>query len=115
MNKYHARKCLCTCGHTHDSQKEAERCFELNILCGIGKIKSLQIQRKFVLIPPHKYKQYDMPNEREVSYIADFTYIEDGKLVVEDTKGYKTKDYIIKRKLFKEKYCQNGDTIFKEI
>jgi hypothetical protein len=37
--------------------------------------------------------------EREVSYVADFVYTQDGKTIVEDTKGFKTKDYIIKRKL----------------
>lgn len=39
--------------------------------------------------------------ERECSYIADFEYFDKqaGKMVVEDTKGFKTKDYTIKRKL----------------
>ena len=37
--------------------------------------------------------------ERECSYIADFVYIKNGKIVVEDTKGVRTKEYIIKRKL----------------
>ena len=39
--------------------------------------------------------------EREVSYKADFVYFDIGlnKCVVEDTKGFRTKDYIIKRKL----------------
>lgn len=37
--------------------------------------------------------------ERAVNYIADFVYQENGQKVVEDTKGFKTKDYILKRKL----------------
>jgi hypothetical protein len=37
--------------------------------------------------------------EKECAYIADFVYKEDGRIVVEDTKGFRTKDYIIKRKL----------------
>ena len=37
--------------------------------------------------------------ERAAHYIADFVYMEDGKKVVEDTKGFRTKDYILKRKL----------------
>lgn len=34
-------------------------------------------------------------------YVADFVYIDkrSGEKIVEDTKGFKTKDYIIKRKL----------------
>ena len=31
--------------------------------------------------------------------VADFVYVENGEKVVEDTKGMKTRDYIIKRKL----------------
>ena len=37
--------------------------------------------------------------EREVCYIADFVYQENGKTIVEDTKGYRTTDYILKRKM----------------
>ena len=42
--------------------------------------------------------------ERECSYKADFVYGEDGKTVVEDVKGFRTKEYIIKRKLMLERY-----------
>ena len=31
--------------------------------------------------------------------MADFVYVRDGQTVVEDAKGVRTKDYIIKRKL----------------
>lgn len=39
--------------------------------------------------------------ERSVKYIADFVYTDKatGQTVVEDTKGVRTKEYIIKRKL----------------
>jgi hypothetical protein len=37
--------------------------------------------------------------ERRCVYVADFVYTEDGKKVVEDTKGMRTKEYVIKRKL----------------
>ena len=36
-----------------------------------------------------------------VTYVADFVYFEGDKLIVEDTKGFRTKDYIIKRKLMR--------------
>ena len=44
--------------------------------------------------------------ERPVEYVADFVYWDVKKccLVVEDTKGVKTKEYIIKRKLMLYKY-----------
>ena len=95
-------------GLTFDSKKEARRYMDLSLLARAGKIENLQMQVKFVLIPA----QYEPDTigkrggvkrgkliERECSYVADFVYTEDGKLVVEDTKGFKTKDYIIKRKL----------------
>ena len=52
----------------------------------------------FGLIPPQRVNGKLV--EREVKYIADFTYItKDGKFVVEDTKGIRTDVYRIKRKL----------------
>lgn len=111
--KYHNKKCICSQGHSHDSKKEAKRCNELHILQKMRYISNLEIQRKFTLIESRKYE--DMPDERSVSYVADFCYMQDGKLIVEDAKGYRTKDYIIKRKIFKDKYCRSGDIIFREV
>ena len=42
--------------------------------------------------------------EKECSYIADFAYFQNGHLVVEDTKGFRTEGYKIKRKLMLERY-----------
>ena len=92
MSKYGNVKTTTSDGITHDSIKEANRWCELKLLERAGKIKHLQRQVKYHLIP----KQV---GEREVCYIADFVYHENGKLVVEDVKGKRTKDYIIKRKL----------------
>jgi hypothetical protein len=111
MNKYHNRKVITSDGISHDSQREANRWCELKLLERAGKIKDLQRQVKFVLIPAQVevYERYGKKGQRlndgerviekECAYIADFTYTENGKKVVEDTKGMKTKDYIIKRKL----------------
>ena len=95
-------------GITYDSQKEANRHAVLKMLERSGKISDLQHQVKFVLIPA----QYEPDTvgkrggvkrgkllERECSYIADFVYTENGKQVVEDSKGFRTADYKIKRKL----------------
>ena len=110
MNKYHNIKTTTSDGVTHDSIKEANRWCELKLLERAGRISDLQRQVKFVLIPAqYEYEYNDRKNkwlkskciERECSYIADFVY-QDGdtnEMVVEDTKGKKTKDYIIKRKL----------------
>ena len=91
-NKYHNIKTKTADGIVHDSRKEARRWCELKLLEKAGKITDLQRQVKFELIPKQD-------GERACHYVADFVYTEDGKKVVEDTKGSKTKDYIIKRKL----------------
>lgn len=101
MNKYHNQHVRTSDGIVHDSQWEATRWTELKLLERAGKIKNLNRQVKFVLIP--KQVEYVGKKvkvvERECSYIADFVYQENGQTIVEDTKGLRTKDYIIKRKL----------------
>lgn len=94
--KYHSRKVVVD-GESFDSVKEYRRWCELKLLERAGKIVDLKKQVKFELIPPQKVD--GKIAERACTYVADFVYREDGKTVVEDTKGYKTKDYIIKRKL----------------
>lgn len=116
--KYHSKKAKCAAGHIHDSKKEATRCNELTLLQKEGQISDLEQQVRFELIPSMKYT--DMPNERACVYIADFVYFKDNVMFVEDTKGFKTPEYIIKRKLFKQKYCKCESefyhkVIFKEL
>jgi hypothetical protein len=93
---------------TFDSVKEYRRFCELSLLEKAGKITELKRQVKCVLIPAQYEPDTIGPRggvkrgkliERECAYIADFVYVQDGKLVVEDTKGFRTTDYIIKRKL----------------
>lgn len=110
--KYHNRKTVVD-GIVFDSRREARRYGELKLLERIGRITELRLQVPFELVPVQRaistsvYKRGAKAGqlkpgtviESAVKYVADFTYIEDGKLIVEDTKGAKTKDYIIKRKL----------------
>lgn len=110
-NKYHAKK-IQTPDGVFDSKKEYNRWCELKLLSRAGKITDLQRQVPFELIPA-QYETYERYNartherisdgtrcvERAVKYIADFVYTEDEKTVVEDTKGMRTADYVIKRKL----------------
>ena len=91
MSKYHAKKVTIN-GITFDSKHEAERWQELQILQRAGVIEQLKRQVRFDLIP-------NQNGERGVYYKADFTYLQNGELVVEDAKGFKTPEYIIKRKL----------------
>jgi hypothetical protein len=96
MSKYRSRK-ITRDGMTFDSVKEYKRFCELSLLLKAGAITDLERQVKFVLIPSQRIDGKVV--ERPCTYIADFSYRENGKLVIEDTKGFKTKDYIIKRKL----------------
>ena len=86
----------------YDSQKEANRAFELALLLKGGVIKNLERQKRFEIVPKTK-------DERAVFYQSDFVYqvVESGKLICEDVKSdatRKDKVYIIKRKLFKYLY-----------
>lgn len=114
-NKYGSRKSVCSEGHTHDSAKEAARCSQLHLLQKAGEIADLEIQKEFVIIPAVGYGA-PMKNERKSCYKADFVYFDKalGKTVIEDSKGMRTKEYILKRKLVKQLYCQDGKTIFIE-
>jgi hypothetical protein len=96
MSKYNSRKVKAD-GMVFDSRREFLRWNELVLLQKAGKISNLQRQVKFELIPSQKAEGKVV--ERQCSYTADFVYERDGKVIVEDTKGFKTKDYIIKRKL----------------
>jgi len=76
-------------------------------------ITDLQRQVEYLLIP----SQYRNVNgkrvcvERPCKYKADFVYKEKGQLVVEDVKGFRTPEYVIKRKLMLERY----DIVIKEV
>ena len=50
---------------------------------------------------------------RAIKYIADFQYIEDGNIIVEDVKGMKTSVYQMKKKMFLKKYGE--ELIFREV
>ena len=86
-------------GITFDSKKEAARYAELRLLLRAGVISDLRRQVRFELIP----KQTDENGktiESSAAYIADFVYKDkDGNNVVEDTKGFRTDTYVLKRKL----------------
>jgi len=81
-----------------DSKAEAQRYAHLLNLQSWGDISNLKTQVRFELIP--QTKKPSGGHERKCEYVADFVYTDkNGKQIVEDVKGVKTKDYIIKRKL----------------
>lgn len=112
-SKYYNVKTRALDGTVFDSYKEARRYDQLALLQKAGKITDLQRQVKYELIPAQyeTYERYSKKGERlkdgtrlierNVVYVADFVYTdaETGENIVEDTKGVRTKDYILKRKL----------------
>lgn len=101
MSKYNSKKTIID-GISFDSVKEAKRYRELKLLEKVGKIRNLQLQVKFPLIPSqyeetgetyargiHKGEKKKRLVERPISYVADFVYEENGQTVVEDVKGYR--------------------------
>lgn len=100
-NKYHAKPTVVD-GIKFDSKHEADRYRELKILERAGAIQKLQLQVPYLLIPSQYIDGKCV--ERSVTYVADFVYHIGDELVVEDTKGVRTPDYIIKRKLMLQVY-----------
>ena len=92
MTKYHAKP---TEGYA--SKREARRASELKLLERAGKISELHEQVRFELIK----KQNGEPARY---YVADFTYMENGQLVVEDCKGYRTQVYQLKRAMMLDRH-----------
>ena len=93
--KYHNTKTIVD-GIVFDSKKEANRYKELLLLQKAGIITDLKRQVPYTLVPAFNLnkKRY-----RPMTYTADFVYKENGKEVVEDTKGFRTDVYKIKKKL----------------
>lgn len=101
MAKYNNRKVTID-GIKFDSQGEARRYQELKLLQKAGEISELELQPKFTLQPTFRKNG---KTHRSITYKADFRYKDKGgNVVIEDFKGFETKDFIIKKKLFEYQY-----------
>lgn len=90
-SKYGAKKTSVD-GHTFDSKKEAEYYQELKLELRAGAIKGFCLQPIFILAPDLKYR-------------PDFiVFNSDGTYEIIDVKGFRTKEYITKKKVFEDKY-----------
>lgn len=72
------------------SRKEARRYGELKMLERAKQISGLTLQPRFPLV---------VKGQKICTYVGDFLY-QNGKLICEDVKGYRTSEYRIKRRLF---------------
>lgn len=88
-NKYRAVKKTID-GYTFHSSGEAKRYAELAMLGKAGKITALSLQLRYRL---------SVNGIHVCDYYPDFTYYENGQLVVEDFKGLRTPVYQLKKKL----------------
>ena len=96
MTKYGNRR-VNTPDGWFDSHRELARWQELKLLERAGKISSLQRQVRFEIVKR-------VGKARPTFYIADFVYQENGREVVEDSKGYRDRLYLLKRKLMLERH-----------
>lgn len=102
-NKYHAERTK-RGELSFDSKKEARRYDELMFMLKAGRISELKLQPQFTLQEAYTTPEGD--RIRAIRYQADFSYRQDGELIVEDVKSEATKKlrvYQIKRKLMQEK------------
>jgi hypothetical protein len=81
-------------GILFSSKKEMKRYQDLKLLFHYGKIGSLELQPRFKL---------EVNGQLICTYVADFRYVDlsSMKIVIEDSKGFKTPDYRLKKKLMK--------------
>lgn len=100
-NKYGNRRVTMN-GETFDSQKEARRYAELELLQRAGEIRDLKRQTRFTLMCGTVQLRYS--SGRAVVYVADYTYADRRKgwaVVIEDAKGCRTDVYKLKRAIMK--------------
>lgn len=88
----------------YDSMKERRRAQALRLMERGGLIQDLHEQVKFLLIDEQRDPETGELWERECHYVADFTYRENGRFIVEDVKGVRTDVYKIKKKLMLARY-----------
>lgn len=102
-SKYRSQKVIMD-GIKFDSQKEARKYCELKLLKKAGEIRDFELQPEFIL-----QEGYRDPRTgkwvRPIKYKADFKIIyPDGRKVIIDTKGYRTKVYQMKKKMLLSRY-----------
>lgn len=92
-NKYGAKKTLVG-GIKFDSKKEATRWMELQALERCGEISNLQRQVKIELMG--QYRPLYTRTGRKMVLTFDFSYIEDGIVIFEDSKGVWARDFEVR-------------------
>jgi hypothetical protein len=101
-NKYKAKRTVID-GHEFPSKREAEYYLLYKDKLERGEIVNLELQPRFTLIPA--YTNNAGKKVRPCHYTADFLLqFPDGRKKVVEVKGYRTRDYMLRRKLFEWQY-----------
>ena len=109
-NKYGAKKIEID-GHVFDSKREAEYYKMYKKMVDDGEIVGLELQPCFTLIP--SFTNWAGKKVRPCHYTADFLlHFSGGREMVVEVKGFRTRDYVLRRKMFEYKYPQYE---FKEV
>jgi len=100
-HKYNASRTIVD-GIRFASKREAEYYGELKLCLRAGEIVSFELQPEFIIQEGYRRGGKKV---REIKYIADFKVIyPDGRVEIVDTKGYRTKEYLLKKKLLLARY-----------
>ena len=111
-NKYNARKTVMF-GHEFDSKREADVYLELLAQKQAGEIVRIGFQPSYTLL--EGFKDNTGKNQKPITYTADFfvTYA-DGRNEVIEVKGMRTRDYLLRKKLFLH-MMRETDIVFREV
>ena len=111
-NKYNARKTT-VCGYTFDSRREAEIYLDLLSRKQAGEVLRIELQPQYTLLAGFKDNQGN--KQRPITYTADFfVAYADGRNEVIEVKGVRTRDYLLRKKMFLH-MMRDTDIIFREV
>ena len=111
-NKYNARKTT-ACGHTFDSRREAEIYLDMLSRKQAGEVLRIGLQPQYTLL--EGFRDNTGKKQRPITYTADFfVAYADGRNEVIEVKGVRTRDYLLRKKMFLH-MMRETDIIFREV
>ena len=111
-NKYNARKTT-VYGRTFDSKREAEWYMMLREKQRLGKIKNLECQPTYNLL--EGFRDNQGKPQKPITYTPDFLVeYDDGRREVIEVKGVRTRDYLLRKKMFLH-MMKDTDIVFREV
>lgn len=111
-NKYNARETT-VYGITFDSKRESEVYLMLREKKRLGEIKSIDLQPTCTLL--EGFLDNTGRAQKPITYTADFLVeYDDGRREVIEVKGMRTRDYLLRKKLFLH-MMRKTDIVFREV